>query len=73
MEAQVFVKIEEYKDVLKEIDMIKGKIVNAKKLIDDINHLRNEEDAELELWEANLEEIERRVTFMDQALFEPEN
>jgi len=67
----VFIRIEEYKDVLDIMNMIKNKIENAKETLGKINELRNEEDAELELWHTGLEEVERKITFVDKALFEP--
>ncbi len=68
----IFVKIEEYKDVLDVINMVKAKIDEAKRTLGKINELKNEEDAELELWHSTLEEMERKVDFVDKALFEPE-
>ena len=55
----VFVRIEEYKDVLDVMNMIKNKIEDAKEILGKINELKNEEDAELELWHTGLEEVER--------------
>ena len=68
----VFVRIEEYKDVLDIINMIKSKIEDAKETLGKINGLKNEEDAELELWHTGLEEVERKIMFVDKTLFEPE-
>ena len=70
-EMPVFVKIDEYKDVLDVMNMIKNKIEEAKEILGKINELKNEEDAELELWHAGLDEVERKVAFVDKALFEP--
>lgn len=70
---QVFVKIDEYKDVLDVMNMIKNKLTEAKNTLGEINRLKNEEDAELELWHTSLDEAERRITFIDKALFEPES
>ena len=67
----VFVKIEEYKDVLDIMNMIRNKLEEAKRVIAKINELKNEEDAELELWHSGVEEVERKVDFVDRALFEP--
>ena len=67
----VYVKIDEYKEVLQVIGIIKDKIANAKEIINKINELRNEEDAELELWHSGLEEVERKVDFVDRSLFKP--
>jgi len=70
-EMPVYVKIDEYKDVLDLIKMIKNKLAEAKELLSRINELKNEEDAELELWHSGIEEIERKIEFVDKALFEP--
>jgi len=67
----VFVKIEEYKDVLDIMNMIRNKLGEAKTILAKINELKNEEDAELELWHSGVEEVERKIDFVDRALFEP--
>ena len=67
----VYVRIEEYKDVLDVMNMIRNKIEAAKETLAKINELKNEEDAELELWHTGLEEVERKVVFVDKTLFEP--
>ena len=72
-EASVFVKIEDYKDVLDILGLIRDKLEQAKKTLGDINELKNEEDSELELWESALNEVERKVHDIDKVLFEPES
>ena len=67
----VYVRIDEYKDVLDVMNMIRNKIEDAKETLAKINELKNEEDAELELWHTGLEEVERKVVFVDKTLFEP--
>jgi tetrahydromethanopterin S-methyltransferase subunit G len=69
-DENVFVKIEEYKDVIDAVDMIKNKISDAKASIGKINDLKNQEDAELDMWKASIDDIERRVHFIDNELFE---
>ena len=71
-EMEVFVKIEEYREVLDVVNMIKHRLHEAKETMHKINRLKNEEDAELELWQTSLEEAERRVDHVDKTLFEPE-
>lgn len=68
----VYVKVEEYKEVLEIINLIKNKIKDAKQTLDDINRLKNEEDAELEIWQTSVEEVERKIDFIDKIMFEPE-
>lgn len=75
MERQtpVFVKVEEYKDVLDILDLVKNKIGDAKETLRAINDLKNQEDTELATWSNEIADIERKVDFIDQTLLEPEN
>jgi hypothetical protein len=72
-EAPVFVKIDDYKDILDVLDLIKDRLGEAKRTLADINELKNDEDAELELWNSTLNEIERKLDGIDRTLFEPES
>ena len=72
-EMPVFVRIEDYKEVISIMGMIKEKIEEAKEKLGKLNDLKNEEDAEIELWHTGLEEVERKVLFVDKTLFEPES
>ncbi|MFC1741228.1 hypothetical protein ACFL3V_01700 [Nanoarchaeota archaeon] len=72
-QAPVFVKVDEYKDVLDVLDLVKNKISDAKTTLHEINDLKNKEDAELALWSNEIADIERKVDFIDQTLLEPEN
>ncbi|MBI2522790.1 hypothetical protein HYW19_00200 [Candidatus Woesearchaeota archaeon] len=71
--APVFVKIDDYKDILDVLDLIKGKLAEAKRTLADLNELKNDEDAELELWSSTLNEIENKLNDIDRSLFEPES
>ncbi len=72
-EAPVFVKIEDYKDILDVMDLIKDRLAEAKRTLADINELKNDEDAELELWGSTLNDIEKKLDDIDRTLFEPES
>lgn len=71
--APVFVKIDDYKDILDVLDLIKDKLAEAKRTLADLNELKNDEDAELELWSSTLNEIENKLDDIDRSLFEPES
>ena len=73
LEMPVFVKIEDYKDVIDIMEIIKSKINEANDVLNNIKQLKSQEDSELEAWSANLEDVERKVAYVDRALFEPEN
>jgi hypothetical protein len=67
----VFVKIDEYKDVLEVLDLLNRKIEKAREIMDQINSLKNQEDSELDMWEKELTEAEKKLSFMTKTLMEP--
>lgn len=69
----VFVKVDEYKEILDVLDMIKGKMKEIKDTLGSINSLRNEEDAELAMWNNAISEIEKKIESIDKIMFEPEH
>jgi len=71
VEAQVFVKIDEYKDVLRTVGLIKSKLNDAKTTLQKVKELKSQEDAELEGWGSKLGEIEGKIEGIDKILFEP--
>lgn len=71
--APVFVKIDEYRDILDVINVIKSKINDARHVLKRINELKAEEDNEVDLWTSNIGEVERKVEMIDKTLFEVEN
>lgn len=70
--APVFVKVDEYKEILDVLDMIKDKIKEIRGTLGSINSLRNEEDAELAMWNNTMNEIEKKIEGIDRIMFEPE-
>ena len=70
--APVFVKVDDYKEILDVLDMVKGKVKEIKQTLGSINDLRNEEDAELSSWNSAISEIERKIESIDKIMFEPE-
>lgn len=72
-ELPVFIKVEDYKDVIDVMELIKNKIQEANGVLEKVRKLKAEEDAELELWNTNLEDIERKISYIDRTLFEPED
>ena len=68
----VFVKVDEYNEVLNVIKVIRQKIDDAKNTLLKINDLKNEEDHQLEMWQNSLSEVEKKIDFVDHSLNEPE-
>jgi hypothetical protein len=70
--APVFVKIEEYKDIMDLLVLIKEKLSQARFLLGKINELKNQEDAELASWSKDLDDVAAMVSDVDRMLLEPE-
>ncbi len=68
----VFVKIDEYDNVLELVKAIRKRIDEAKETLGRIHDLKNEEDHQLEMWQNSLAEVEKKVDFIDHSLSEPE-
>ena len=70
--APVFVKVDEYKEILDVLDMIKGRVKEIRDILNDIKSLRNQEDAELAMWNNAINDIEKKIDGIDKIMFEPE-
>ena len=71
-EMPVFVKIEDYKNIVDVLHLMKEKLEIAKKLLDQVEDFKKQEDTELAAWEAELEDIDERVEGISKTLLEPE-
>jgi len=70
-DLNVFVKINEYNDILDIVHLINDKVKDARTILGKINDLKNQEDSELENWKTSLDDVERKIKYIDQTLFEP--
>ena len=68
----VFVKVEEYDEILDLIKQIKEKINESKSILSSINDLKSQEDQQLESWGTTLNEVEKKIDFINHSLNEPE-
>jgi len=68
----IFVKLNEYKDILGLVDELKTKLDTAKHTLEKIKGLRTEEETELELWDNSIKEIESKIAYIDKTLLEPD-
>ena len=48
------------------------KITDAKDVLSQLSDLKAQEDAEIENWKSELEDVERKMNFIDSSLFEEE-
>jgi len=66
------VKIHNYKEVLDLVDILKHKIEETKQTLGRIHSIKGEEDAELEACAKDIDEVSRKLAYVDKTLFEPE-
>ena len=71
-EMPVFVKIEDYKNIVDVLHVSQEKLQTAKALLSKIQELKEEEDAELAAWQAELDDIDERLHHVSRTLLEPE-
>ena len=64
----VFVKLNEYREILDVLDLIKGKIRDAKDVINTLNDLKNKEDAEIQKWAQSFSDLENKAADIDSLL-----
>ncbi len=69
--APVFIKIDDYKDVIDILNLLKAKISEGKSFLDEITALKNEEDIELEQWTQELLDVERKMETLEKSLIHP--
>jgi hypothetical protein len=67
----VFVKIDDYKEILDIVDVVRMKVEKAKKAVIKLNEIKTQEDKELDKWETQLAEVSTKVEDMKKTLFHP--
>lgn len=66
----LYVKIDDYKDVVDIMTLIKKKINDARSILSSINDIKSQEDYEIEQWNNKIEDIEKKIEYIDKNLFE---
>ncbi len=66
----LFVKIDEHEDIKDMIRLVKNKITESKNTLSVISQLEQQEAAELESWNQEIEEVEKKIQYMESTLFE---
>ena len=66
--APVFVKVEDYKDLLDILSLTKERLKQAQDLLERIKQLDKEEEAELETWTKDIDDAKELVANLDKTL-----
>jgi predicted nucleic acid-binding Zn-ribbon protein len=70
--APVFVKIEDYRQMLDVVEMIKKNLKEAKQMLSDLNQLKEQESAEIQSWSSELEQMEAKIEDINKLMFQPD-
>lgn len=68
MPERIFVKIDDYHDIVETLNTARTKLDELKSLIAQIESIKEQEDAEIEMWKEKLNEIEEKLDFIDASL-----
>jgi len=69
-ETPVFVKIEEYKEILSIMNVINKKLEDVRETLAKIKKLKHEEDEQLIGWSANLNDVSKKIEYINELLSE---
>jgi len=70
LDKPIFVKADDYKSILGAMTVIKSKIEDSEKILTEINDLKNTKDKSFEQWRNELEDIQRKLLYIDKTLYE---
>ncbi len=66
----LYINLSGYKAVMVTVDDIRDNLKQSNDHLDTINSLKNRQDSALEAWHSSLENIQRKMIFIDRSLFE---
>ena len=69
MEAPVFIKIEQHKELADILVAVNEKIREASTLLTELQQVKAEEDQQIAAWSKSLDEVKTRAVELHQALF----
>ena len=71
MKAPIYIKIEQYKEIIEIMGVIKNKIVEVRGALNRIDKIKREQEIEMSMWSSKINEIEEKINAVDQMILEP--
>lgn len=69
-ENNVFIKIENYNEILDVLDLFRKKLQDTQGTLDEIVKIRAEEEEEINSWKSNMEQVQNEINKVSKNLFE---
>lgn len=68
--SPIYMEIDIYRDILDEINSIKDSIRAADNALQRLSEIKDSREKELGRWHARIEDIQKKLSFIDRSLFE---
>ncbi len=67
-----FVAVDDYKKIINDTNMIRGKLMEAENFVRRLGDIKNEEERAFEKWRTQLEDVEKKLNYVDQLIAKAE-
>ena len=71
MSAPVYVKLDEYKQLVELVDIAKERVNEARKILEQVEKIKQQEDQEIITWNREIKEVIKKIEEIDRILIEP--
>ena len=68
-DGPVFVSVQDYQEILNGVNSIKSKLGEVDDSFKKLNNIKTGQEKELEEWRKALEDVQRKLTYVDEVLF----
>lgn len=63
-----FVDVEDYKRIINDTNTIRSKLMDAENFVRKLSDIKNEEERAFEKWRTQLEDVEKKLNYVDQLI-----
>ena len=68
-DGPVFVSVQDYQEILNSVNSIKSKLGEVDDTFHKLTQIKTGQEKELEEWRKSLEDVQRKLTYVDEVLF----
>ncbi len=68
--APIFVKIDEYKEIMKVVDVVNGKLDQIKTSLGNLKEIKKQEDSQIKEWNDKLSTVSDKMKYINDTLKE---
>jgi len=64
----IFVGVDDYNEIMNHTNVIRSKLLEAEDFAKKLNHLKSDENKLLDKWQSKVEEIDKKLTYVDKVV-----